>query len=88
MTAERAVRAGRAVRDDTVDGLVHDSARRVPDRPAVRYRERTWTYAELDAAVTTGAAVLRERYGLAAGDRVATFAHNSDAYLLAYLGCR
>ncbi|MCX4961014.1 fatty acyl-CoA synthetase [Streptomyces virginiae] len=87
MTAERAVRAGRAVRDDTVDGLVHDSARRVPDRPAVRYRERTWTYAELDAAVTTGAAVLRERYGLAAGDRVATFAHNSDAYLLAYLAC-
>ncbi|WKD37584.1 AMP-binding protein [Streptomyces xanthophaeus] len=77
----------RAVRDNTVDGLVHDSARRVPDRPAVRYRERSWTYAELDAAVTTGAAVLRERYGLAAGDRVATFAHNSDAYLLAFLAC-
>ncbi|MFE5517086.1 fatty acyl-CoA synthetase [Streptomyces virginiae] len=87
MTADRAVRAGRAVRDDTVDGLVRHSARRVPDRPAVRYRERTWTYAELDAAVTTGAALLRERHGLAAGDRVATFAHNSDAYLLAYLAC-
>ncbi|WP_373042476.1 fatty acyl-CoA synthetase [Streptomyces sp. NRRL S-448] len=87
MTADRAVRAVRAVRDNTVDGLVHDSARRVPDRPAVRYRERSWTYAELDAAVTTGAAVLRERYGLAAGDRVATFAHNSDAYLLAFLAC-
>ncbi|MFG2972635.1 fatty acyl-CoA synthetase [Streptomyces sp. NPDC048331] len=90
MTAERAVRAvrtGRAMRDDTVDGLVHASALRVPDRPAVRYRERSWTYAELDTAVTTGAAVLRERYELAAGDRVATFAHNSDAYLLAYLAC-
>ncbi|GAA2618190.1 acyl-CoA synthetase [Streptomyces spororaveus] len=84
MTAARALRA---VRDNTVDGLVHDSARRVPDRPAVRYRERSWTYAELDAAVTTGAAVLRERYGLAAGDRVATFAHNCDAYLLAFLAC-
>ncbi|MEU2453038.1 fatty acyl-CoA synthetase [Streptomyces sp. NPDC012765] len=77
----------RAVRDNTVDGLVRDSARRVPDRPAVRYRERTWTYAELDAAVSTGAAVLRERYGLAAGDRVATYAHNCDAYLIAYLAC-
>ncbi|MFI7355294.1 fatty acyl-CoA synthetase [Streptomyces avidinii] len=87
MTADRAVRAVRAVRDNTVDGLVHDSARRVPDRPAVRYRERTWTYAELDAAVSTGAAVLRERYGLAVGDRVATFAHNCDAYLIAYLAC-
>ncbi|MGW0748520.1 fatty acyl-CoA synthetase [Streptomyces sp. NPDC002587] len=76
-----------AVRHNTVDGLVHDSARRIPGRVAVRYGGRSWTYAELDAAVTTGAAVLRERYGLAGGDRVATFAHNSDAYLLAFLAC-
>ncbi|MCX5195095.1 fatty acyl-CoA synthetase [Streptomyces sp. NBC_00249] len=76
-----------AVRDNTVDGLLRDSARRVPDRVAVRYRERTWTYAELDRAVTTGAAVLRERYGLSPGDRVAAFAHNSDAYLIAFLAC-
>ncbi len=77
--------AAQAVRWNTVDGLVRDSARRLPDRPAVRYHDRTWTYAELDAAVSTGAAVLRERYGLAAGDRVAAFAHNSDAYLIAFL---
>ncbi|MDX3537540.1 fatty acyl-CoA synthetase [Streptomyces sp. MB09-01] len=77
----------RAVRHNTVDGLVRDTARRVPGRLAVRYRDRSWTYAELDAAVTTGAAVLRERYGLAEGDRVATFAHNCDAYLLAFLAC-
>ncbi|MCX5379945.1 fatty acyl-CoA synthetase [Streptomyces sp. NBC_00091] len=75
------------VRHHTVDGLVRDSARRTPGRTAVRYRERTWTYAELDAAVSTGAAVLRERYGLAPGDRVAAFAHNSDAYLIAFLAC-
>ncbi|MEW2415398.1 AMP-binding protein [Streptomyces sp. NPDC046866] len=76
-----------AVRRNTVDGLVRDSALRHPDRPAVRYRERTWSYAALDEAVSTGAAVLRERYGLSAGDRVAAFAHNSDAYLLAFLAC-
>ncbi|MFE5488502.1 fatty acyl-CoA synthetase [Streptomyces virginiae] len=90
MTSARAGQtepAAGAVRDNTVDGLVRDSARRVPDRLAVRYAGRAWTYAELDAAVTTGAAVLRERYGLAAGDRVATYAHNSDAYLLAFLAC-
>ncbi|MEU4121678.1 fatty acyl-CoA synthetase [Streptomyces virginiae] len=90
MTSARAGQTGPAagaVRDNTVDGLVHDSARRVPDRLAVRYAGRAWTYGELDAAVTTGAAVLRERYGLAAGDRVATYAHNSDAYLLAFLAC-
>ncbi|MFJ8207965.1 fatty acyl-CoA synthetase [Streptomyces sp. NPDC096033] len=76
-----------AVRHHTVDGLVRAAARRHPDRTALRYRQRTWTYGELDAAVSTGAAVLRERYGLAAGDRVAAFAHNSDAYLLAFLAC-
>ncbi|MFI5863390.1 fatty acyl-CoA synthetase [Streptomyces sp. NPDC051546] len=75
------------VRKNTVDGLLHDSARRVPDRIAVRYHERTWTYAELDAAVSAGAAVLRGRHGLAEGDRVATFGHNSDAYLLVFLAC-
>ncbi|MET9603632.1 fatty acyl-CoA synthetase [Streptomyces sp. NPDC006512] len=76
-----------AVRDNTVDGLLTDSARRVPGRVALRYGERSWTYAELDAAVTTGAAVLRGRHGLAEGDRVVTFAHNSDAYLIAFLAC-
>ncbi|MEU9717952.1 fatty acyl-CoA synthetase [Streptomyces sp. NPDC047976] len=76
-----------AVRNQTVDGLVRDSARRAPDRVAIRYRERSWTYGELDTAVSTGAAVLRQRYGLAAGDRVAAFAHNSDAYLIAFLAC-
>lgn len=49
----------------TVDGVLRMSAERVPRRNALRYADRTWTYAELDAAVTTGAAVLRERYGLA-----------------------
>ncbi|MEU8460883.1 fatty acyl-CoA synthetase [Streptomyces sp. NPDC029003] len=76
-----------AVRDNTVDGLVRDSARRVPDRVALRYRDRSRTYAELDAAVSTGAAVLRGRHGLLPGDRGATFAHNSDAYLIAFLAC-
>ncbi|MFG2295883.1 AMP-binding protein [Streptomyces sp. NPDC048603] len=75
------------VRHHTVDGLVRDSAARVPDRTAVRYRDRCWTYAGLDAAVSAAAALFRGPWGLAAGDRVATFAHNSDAYLVAYLAC-
>ncbi|MER8044617.1 fatty acyl-CoA synthetase [Streptomyces sp. NPDC094032] len=73
----------------TVDGVLRESARRVPDRTALRYADRTWTYAALDAAVSTAAAVLRDPDGaaLAAGDRVATYAHNSDAYLIAFLAC-
>ncbi|MGW5419473.1 fatty acyl-CoA synthetase [Streptomyces sp. NPDC003943] len=71
----------------TVDDVLRTSARRVPDRIALRYGERTWTYAELDVAVTEAAAVLRERWGLQENDRVATYAHNSDAYLVAFLAC-
>ncbi|MFJ7203521.1 fatty acyl-CoA synthetase [Streptomyces sp. NPDC098789] len=75
------------VRHNTVDGLLHDTARRLPERVAVRYRTREWTYSALDRAVSAAAAVLTDGYGLRPGDRVATFAHNCDAYLIAFLGC-
>ncbi|MGV9693171.1 fatty acyl-CoA synthetase [Streptomyces sp. NPDC003444] len=74
----------------TVDGVLRASARRVPDRTALRYADRSWTYAELDAAVSTAAAVLREAHhgiGLPQYARVATYGHNSDAYLIAFLAC-
>lgn len=75
------------VRSSTVDGVLTRSARRTPGRTALRYAGRTWTYAALDEAVSTAAAVLTDEHGLGFGDRVATYAHNSDAYLIAYLAC-
>ncbi|MDQ0791917.1 acyl-CoA synthetase [Streptomyces sp. B1I3] len=75
------------VRSSTVDGVVARSARRTPGSTAVRYADRSWTYAALDAAVSTAAAVLTGAHGLHPGDRVASYAHNSDAYLIAYLAC-
>ncbi|SCE37883.1 acyl-CoA synthetase [Streptomyces sp. PpalLS-921] len=75
------------VRSSTVDGVVARSARRTPGRTAVRYAGRTWTYEALDTAVSTAAAVLTTGHGLHPGDRVASYAHNSDAYLIAYLAC-
>ncbi|WP_326816467.1 MULTISPECIES: acyl-CoA synthetase [unclassified Streptomyces] len=75
------------VRSSTVDGVVTRSARRTPERTAVRYAERSWTYRALDTAVSTAAAVLLDGHGLHPGDRVASYAHNSDAYLIAYLAC-
>ncbi|MFF8412915.1 fatty acyl-CoA synthetase [Streptomyces omiyaensis] len=71
----------------TVDGVLRASAERVPGRVALRYADRAWTYAELDAAVSTAAAVLRRAPGLVPGARVATYGHNSDAYLIAFLAC-
>src|SRR4051794_5243270 len=70
----------------TVDGVLRRSARRTPARVAVEYGERGWTYAELDDAVSRAASVLLGE-GLAPGDRVGAYGHNSDAYLIAFLAC-
>ncbi|MEU5899519.1 MULTISPECIES: acyl-CoA synthetase [Streptomyces] len=74
------------VRDNTVDGVLRRSARRTPRRTALHYGERAWTYEELDGAVSRAAGVLRDS-GLAHGDRVGAYAHNSDAYLIGFLAC-
>ncbi|WP_166020414.1 acyl-CoA synthetase, partial [Streptomyces chilikensis] len=70
----------------TVDAVLRRSARRTPGRTAVDYADRSWTYAELDDAVSRAAGVLRSA-GLEPGDRVASYGHNSDAYLIGYLAC-
>ncbi|MFI6010216.1 acyl-CoA synthetase [Streptomyces sp. NPDC051243] len=70
----------------TVDGVLRRSARRTPARVAVDYRDRSWTYEELDEAVSRTASVLLDQ-GLAPGDRVGAYGHNSDAYLIAFLAC-
>ncbi|CAL9372089.1 Long-chain-fatty-acid--CoA ligase [Streptomyces sp. enrichment culture] len=70
----------------TVDGVLRRSARRTPARVAVEYGDRTWTYEELDAAVSRAASVLLAE-GLSPGDRVGAYGHNSDAYLIGFLAC-
>jgi fatty-acyl-CoA synthase len=75
--------AGRSV---TVDGTLRRSAGRTPERVAIHYGDRSWTYAELDDAVSRAARVLVEA-GLERGDRVGALGHNSDAYLIAFLAC-
>ncbi|MGW2035148.1 acyl-CoA synthetase [Streptomyces sp. NPDC001811] len=70
----------------TVDGVLRRSARRTPARVAVEYTDRAWTYEELDEAVSRAAGVLLAQ-GLAPGDRVGSYGHNSDAYLIGFLAC-
>ncbi|WP_326671591.1 acyl-CoA synthetase [Streptomyces canus] len=70
----------------TVDGVLRRSARRTPARVAVEYGERSWTYEELDDAVSRAARLLLD-HGLDRGDRVGAYGHNSDAYLIAFLAC-
>ena len=73
-------------RFSTVDGILRRSAARFPDRTALRFAERAWTYAELDQAVTRAAGYLRS-LGLNSGDRVAAYGTNSDAYAIGFLAC-
>ncbi|WP_405476465.1 acyl-CoA synthetase [Streptomyces canus] len=70
----------------TVDGVLRRSARRTPARVAVEYGERSWTYEELDDAVSRAARLLLDE-GLERGDRVGAYGHNSDAYLIGFLAC-
>jgi fatty-acyl-CoA synthase len=70
----------------TVDEVLRRSTRRTPARVAVEYGDRSWTYEELDAAVSRAASVLLGE-GLSPGDRVGAYGHNSDAYLIAFLAC-
>ncbi|BCJ39890.1 acyl-CoA synthetase [Actinoplanes ianthinogenes] len=70
----------------TVGRIIERSARRTPDRIALTFADRTWSYAELDTAVGRVAAGLLA-LGLSHGDRVAAYGKNSDSYLLLFLGC-
>lgn len=74
------------VRTNTVDGVLRRSAGRTPQRTAVIHGDRSWTYRELDDAVTAVAYALLDT-GLRPGDRVAAYGHNSDAYVIGFLGC-
>ncbi|WP_371673346.1 acyl-CoA synthetase [Streptomyces sp. NBC_00289] len=70
----------------TVDGVLRRTARRTPARVAVEYGDRSWTYQELDEAVSGAASALLAR-GPVPGDRVAAYGRNSDAYLIGFLAC-
>jgi len=56
------------------------SARRFPDRPALIWRDRTWTWAQFSHRVQAAAGALAAR-GVQHGDRVLLHARNSNAVL-------
>lgn len=83
---EQGGQGGTAGRSATVDGVLRRSARRTPARVALHYADRRWTYADLDDAVSRAARALLDA-GLAPGDRVGAYGHNSDAYVIGFLAC-
>lgn len=68
-----------------VADILRRTARRTPERPAIHFLDRTWTYQNLDKASSKVANHLIE-LGLEKGDRVAVFGKNSDSYILLWFG--
>jgi acyl-CoA synthetase (AMP-forming)/AMP-acid ligase II len=62
------------------------TARRLPQAPALRWRERVWSWAELDERVDRLAAALRAQ-GVAPGDRVLVHSRNSNVMFEAVWAC-
>ena len=75
-----------AIHSSRVDDVLRRSAARSPHRPALAFGDRSWTYRELDDAVTRAAAELLAK-GVGSQERVAVYGSNSDAYVIAFLAC-
>ncbi|GAA0603304.1 acyl-CoA synthetase [Sporichthya brevicatena] len=73
-------------RSSTIDDILRRSALRSPGAVALVFEDRTWTYRDLDDAVSRAADLLLKR-GFAKGDRIAAYGQNSDSYLIAFLAC-
>ncbi len=66
--------------------FVTQAARRFPNRPALIWGERRWSWAEFDARVSSLATVLTER-GIQYGDRVVVQSKNSNLMLESMWAC-
>lgn len=73
-------------RTNSIGAALARSARRNGARIALTYEGRDWSFAGLHRAAQRVARRLRD-LGLRPGDRVAAYGRNSDAYVLAWLGC-
>lgn len=76
----------RRVTRNTIGDAVRRAVSKSPDKTALIFAERRWTYAELDAAANRVAHRLLG-LGLSRGDRVAAYGKNSDAYVILWLAC-
>ncbi len=74
------------LRRNTVGDAIHRAARVFRDRSALVFGQRDWSFNRLDCAADRVARHLADR-GLKAGERVAAYGRNSDAYFIAWLGC-
>ncbi len=66
--------------------LLLQTARRLPDRPGLVWRDRSWSWAEIAQRAAAAAGALRAR-GIAKGDRVLVHARNGHAIFESCWAC-
>jgi fatty-acyl-CoA synthase len=74
------------LRRNTVGDAVRRAARLFRDRSALVFGGRDWSFNALDRSADRVAAYFAG-LGLVAGDRIAAYGRNSDAYFIAWLAC-
>jgi fatty-acyl-CoA synthase len=74
------------LQQDTIGAALGRTARKFRNKIALVFEDRQWSFENLDQAAGNVAAALLNS-GCKPGDRVATYGHNSDGYILAWLGC-
>ncbi len=67
--------------------FITQAARREPDAPAFVWGERLWRWAEFEARVDAMASALRERFGVAKGDRILVQSQNCNQMFEAMFAC-
>ncbi len=74
------------IRRNTVGDAIRRTALLFRDRSALVFGDRDWSFKALDQAADRVAGHFAE-LGLVAGDRIAVYGRNSDAYFIAWLAC-
>jgi fatty-acyl-CoA synthase len=67
--------------------LIERNATFTPEKPALRYQDQVWTYAQLASRIDALARAMKSRLGVHRGDRVAILAQNSPDYLVLLYAC-
>jgi long-chain acyl-CoA synthetase len=70
---------------ETIDQLLPGTAARLPDKPALIFADRTFTFGELERLTNKAANGLKV-LGVGKGDRVTLFAQNSPEWAIGYAG--
>jgi long-chain acyl-CoA synthetase len=70
---------------DTIDQILPGTAARLPDKPALIFGGRTFTYGQLERLSNQAANGLKA-LGVRKGDRVTLFAQNSAEWVVSYIG--